>query len=111
MVPLSTRKAQLATRLAELKGRLDRIDSELAGHQTRDWEDLATERESDEVLESMGLGGQHEIRMIEAALGRIESGDYGFCVRCGEQIGDERLDVLPFAPLCHNCAASVERAT
>ncbi len=105
MVPVSQRKNELETRLRDLRARLASIDAELDSHQSRDWEDLATERESDEVLEGMGLSGQQEIRQIEAALGRIASGDYGFCATCGDPISEERLDVLPYTPFCSNCAA------
>ncbi|MDP1578101.1 MAG: TraR/DksA C4-type zinc finger protein, partial [Cypionkella sp.] len=69
-----------------------------------DWEDLATERESDEVLEGMGNAGLLEIRRIEAALARIEAGDYGICATCGQDIEPERLDVLPDTPFCRSCA-------
>ncbi|MDE3079488.1 MAG: TraR/DksA C4-type zinc finger protein, partial [Paracoccaceae bacterium] len=69
-----------------------------------DWEELATEREGDEVLETMGLSGQIEIRMIKAALARIDAEDYGHCVTCGEKIADARLDLLPYTPFCSKCA-------
>jgi RNA polymerase-binding transcription factor DksA len=105
MIPVSQRKIQLETRLRDLVARLATIDAELDSHQSKDWEDLATEREADEVLEGMGLSGQQEIRQIEAALGRIASGDYGVCATCGDQISEERLDVLPYTPFCRNCAA------
>lgn len=105
MKPVSDRKAALLARLADLKDRLVSIEAELDSHNSADWEELATEREDDEVLESMGLSGQQEIRMIEAALGRIDSGDYGFCAKCGAQIAEERLDVLPFTPFCKSCAS------
>ena len=104
MIPLATRKIQLETRLGDLKGRLQGIEAELDSHQSQDWEELATERESDEVLEGMGVSGQHEIRKIESALARIAEGDYGFCAKCGAQIGDERLNVLPYTPFCRSCA-------
>ena len=52
----------------------------------------------------MGLSGQQEIRMIEAALRRVEAGEYGICAKCGAEIGDARLDVLPFTPFCRTCA-------
>lgn len=104
MTPIATRKAALQTRLADLKGRLASIDQELDSHNSQDWEELATEREGDEVLEHMGASGQQEIRRIEAALGRIDSGEYGFCVKCGAEIGEERLDVLPWTPFCRDCA-------
>ena len=48
MTPISTRKAQLEARLADLKGRLQGIETELDSHQSADWEELATEREGDE---------------------------------------------------------------
>lgn len=104
MIAIATRKAQLESRLSDLKGRMGRIENELDSHNSPDWEDLAAERESDEVLETMGLGAQQEARMIEAALDRIEAGEYGFCTRCGAEIGDARLDLLPFTPFCKDCA-------
>lgn len=105
MIPTSTRKAQLESRLADLKSRMTGIDAELDSHHSADWEDLATEREADEVLEGMGLSAQQETRKINAALARIEAGDYGFCAKCGKEIAEERLDVLPFTPFCRHCAA------
>lgn len=101
---VTNRKAELEARLADLRGRLVGIEAELDSHQSADWEELATEREADEVLEGMGLSGQQEIRMIEAALQRIATGEYGVCVKCGSDIGEARLDVLPFTPFCRNCA-------
>ncbi|NGQ92815.1 TraR/DksA family transcriptional regulator [Rhodobacter sp. HX-7-19] len=105
MTSLTMRREQLEARLADLQGRLAGIEAELDSHNAADWEELATEREGDEVLEGMGLSGQQEIRMIEAALQRIAAGEYGYCVKCGAEIGAARLDVLPFTPFCRDCAA------
>jgi len=52
----------------------------------------------------MGQSGLAEIDVIRAALARIEDGSYGFCVKCGERISEERLDVLPATPFCRKCA-------
>lgn len=41
---------------------------------------------------------------IDAALRRIEEGEYGFCLSCDEPISIRRLEVDPAAPLCINCA-------
>ena len=97
-------KTQLQHRLQTLTQRLTGISTELDGAHSQDWEELATEREGDEVLEHMGLSAQQELRMIEAALHRIDEGEYGFCTKCGAPIGDARLDVLPYTPFCRNCA-------
>ena len=42
---------------------------------------------------------------VDHALARIEAGDYGVCESCGSSIPIERLDVLPYATLCVECAA------
>ncbi len=52
---------------------------------------------------------QLELDRIDAALGRIASGDYGFCARCGDDIGLERLEFDPTTPLCIGCARAGER--
>ena len=107
--PVETRKAALVARHALLSARLTEIGAELGGHQSKDWEDLATEREGDEVLETMGLSGQQELRKIEAALRRITSGTYGTCARCGTDIAPARLDLLPYTPVCRDCATQGEQ--
>ena len=50
-----------------------------------------------------------ELDRIDAALQRITSGDFGFCVQCGEDIGLERLEFDPTTPLCIACARQSER--
>lgn len=104
MTTTAKRKVQLETRLADLQARLKSLDAELDSHNNPDWEDLAAEREGDEVLEDLGVAGQLEIRQIMAALQRLTAGEYGFCTKCGTAIGDERLDLLPHTPFCRNCA-------
>lgn len=94
----------LRARLAELNDRLLEVEHTLDERPNPDAEERATERESDEMLESLGTAGLAEIRMIEAALQRIEDGSYGICVACGDEISAERLDAVPHAPRCRNCA-------
>ncbi len=98
-------KQALLTRLRELDARLVGIGEELEAPHSRDWEELAVEREGDEVLERLGESGQHEAQRIFAALKRLSEGSYGVCLSCGEPISEARLDVLPEAPLCRDCAA------
>lgn len=105
MTDVAKFRAILESRLNELKARLQEIDQELDSHQSKDWEELATEREDDEVLEHEGVLGQAEIAMINAALGRITEEEFGYCVRCGKEIAEERLDVVPHTPFCRDCAA------
>ena len=45
---------------------------------------------------------------IEKALERIEAGDYGECLECGEVIHPGRLEANPTATLCIACAQALE---
>jgi len=49
-----------------------------------------------------------ELQKIASALIRIDDGDYGFCLACGEEISNGRLEFDPAAPLCLGCASSRE---
>lgn len=104
MISVAERKKSLEGRLAELDRRLHGIETELDAHQSKDWEELAVEREEDEVLERLGTSGLAEIEQIRAALARIAENSYGYCVTCGGEISQERLDLLPATPFCRNCA-------
>lgn len=101
---ISDRKAQLTQRRLELVARMSFVDQELSSHGSPDWEDNAIEHEEDESLEALGMSAQAELRMIDAALARVESGEYGFCTKCGAQISAARLDLLPATPFCKSCA-------
>ena len=94
----------LMARLSELDRRLHHIEAALDEPNSKDWEELAVEREGDEVLESLGQSGQAEIARIRAALQRLRDGNFGECTRCNEPISEERLAVLPDTPLCKTCA-------
>lgn len=37
---------------------------------------------------------------VEAALGRIADGSYGYCTVCGVQIAEGRLEARPWTPYC-----------
>ena len=42
---------------------------------------------------------------VRAALVRLDSGGYGVCERCGRSIPEGRLEVLPWAVRCVDCAS------
>lgn len=57
--------------------------------------------EVDEALE------RNEVRIlnaVEAALARVEKGTYGQCAECGKDIPGARLDAVPWAEYCVECA-------
>ncbi len=48
-----------------------------------------------------------ELQKIDSALRRLEAGEYGCCVQCGEEIAARRLAFDPAVTLCIDCAESV----
>ena len=46
-----------------------------------------------------------EIRRIDAALKRLDDGEWGYCVTCGEEIPTKRIELDPAIPVCVDCAA------
>ncbi len=49
---------------------------------------------------------RREMARIEAALARMEEGEYGVCVACDEEIDPRRLDNDPAAATCIDCAGT-----
>lgn len=49
------------------------------------------------------------LRRIDAALARIDSGEYGLCQSCANPIHHKRLDFDPAALLCIECAERAEK--
>lgn len=43
---------------------------------------------------------QRDVHLFDAALKRLDEGEYGYCVNCGEAIGTERLALDPATPFC-----------
>ena len=65
--------------------------------------------EQDNTLRLMNNEGEG-LEQIEAALERIEDGDYGSCVECSGRIPKMRLKAIPYTPYCVKCASEIESA-
>lgn len=45
-----------------------------------------------------------ELQLIDAALLRLDTPEYGYCRRCGVRIATDRLLEIPHTELCSVCA-------
>ncbi len=98
-------RRRLEERLATLSHEISEIDHTLREPDNPDVEERAVENEGHEVLESLGNAALGEIAQIEAAIKRMELGTYGYCTSCGNDIDALRLDAMPYAANCIDCAA------
>lgn len=104
MTDTASAKARLETQLAELKERLSHLERDLDEPHDPDSSERAVQMEDDDSLEAQAALVTREIASTDRALERIEKGEYGYCVECGEAISDGRLEARPEAALCINCA-------
>lgn len=107
---------------SELKGFRKRLEDELAALDHED--DLGAEGQKVVTLDQQSVGrlsrmdalqGQamaratqarreaHRLR-IHAAFARMEDGEFGYCMDCGEEIAPKRLELDPTVPTCISCA-------
>ena len=49
---------------------------------------------------------KQQLVQIEAALERLEEGEYGYCIECGDEIAEKRLVLDPVASRCTRCAGA-----
>jgi DnaK suppressor protein len=65
--------------------------------------DRATQ-ESDMSLELRNRDRERKlIKKIDETIALIDAGDYGYCDKCGVEIGLKRLEARPTATLCIDC--------
>lgn len=65
--------------------------------------DLGSELYELEHNNALEVHEEHLLKEIQDALERIEDGSYGKCELCGDEIMEERLEVIPYARLCIDC--------
>jgi|SRR5579884_1462668 DnaK suppressor protein len=70
--------------------------------------DLGTDTFEQEMSAGL-LANARQLQIeVAAALDRIEQGTFGKCEQCGRDIGEGRLEVVPYTRYCIDCAQSAE---
>jgi len=99
----------LLQRLAELDEQ-DRISANDRDPVTLDQESVGRLSRIDAMqVQAMALAQERRRKVeragIAAALQRIEEGEFGYCIECGDEIAEGRLRNNPTVVKCHECAA------
>ena len=92
----------LADQSEDMKNLVKTVDS-------GDDADVAADVIDRQLLTSIGTQDAIRLQQIENALDRINQDKYGRCIKCGKEIPEERLEVLPYALMCIQCASAEER--
>jgi RNA polymerase-binding protein DksA len=97
-------RKRLENRKQELAERLERVTANLRRGYEADSEERAQQIENNEVVDALGNDARAELARIAAALVRIDSGEYGICKECELEIDETRIEALPYAEFCIECA-------
>jgi len=76
----------------------------------RDTYDIASDERDREINLLLGDRERKKLQLIEDALRRVDSGEYGECEECGGEIIAGRLEAMPFTRLCVTCQDEHEQA-
>ena len=116
---LSAVRLQLETRRGEIQSDLDRIGVELesigieqgqehggtGNHLADDGSSVMEQERIGTIAEDM----QDVLSQINGALGRLDAGTYGVCLRCEKAINPDRLEAFPYVEYCIDCQTILER--
>lgn len=104
-------KEQLIERQQDLARAIDNLtNEELTDKQVMDSGDEALSLSMEKLQSSLEKTEIDELNLINQALKRIDSGEYGICIDCGEMISQQRLEYYPYAARCIICQEALENA-
>jgi DnaK suppressor protein len=81
------------------------VDEEI----TQDIADKAANSYTKEFLFHQSDDNRRILTLVQEALGRIKSGEYGLCVACQEEVQVKRLEAVPWARHCIECQEKQEQ--
>jgi DnaK suppressor protein len=75
------------------------------GSKSGDWIDQSSQESDLHVRLALKQTDAKLLRAIEEAIHRIESGVYGICMECENEIAPARLEAVPWTRVCIDCKA------
>lgn len=105
-------REQLSARMRDLltrRGNNQQEIRELLEERHADIVDESSDLLSANTLEALSESELRELQAVAAALERYDAGEYGECVVCGDEIAEARLAIVPWTPMCIDCARAAEQ--
>lgn len=108
----SSYKNQLKELRSELMGNIGQTIKTSKKEETTqtvpDLTDSATQSSDSQLILKLGEQGWEKLKLVDEALERLESNQFGFCLQCEKSIPEARLDLVPFAQYCVECLEQIE---
>lgn len=104
---LLEKKKEIGSQLSEIYNESKKTETPIA----QDPGDRAESSYTKEFLLNLSVQERAILMLVDDALKRIDSPDFGKCLRCGKSIVKKRLNVIPWAPHCIECQVEEEESS
>jgi DnaK suppressor protein len=101
---LASKKESIIRKLSETIAESKEMESNVA----QDLVDKAETSYTKEFLLSLTDTERRQLLLIDEALKRLEHGEFGVCQLCRKEVGEKRLEAIPWTPLCIDCQEKAE---
>jgi DnaK suppressor protein len=105
-------RKRLDAKRAELLGRVKAArssETENNDAEAPDLGDRALSTMTRDLMYQLNTGERDILKRIDAAIDRIDDGNYGACVNCGKKVQLARLEAVPWARHCIECQELQDR--
>lgn len=104
---LLEQKEKIIQKLSALTNESKEVETDIA----QDLVDRAESSYTKEFLLSLSNTEREQLKLIDEALRRLPTKEFGICQMCAKQIGKKRLAALPWTPYCIDCQQKEEEST
>lgn len=103
---LLEQKEKIVKKLSQLSNESKEVEADIA----QDLVDKAESSYTKEFLLSLSDAEREQLRLIDDALHRLPTKEFGICQMCAKEIGKKRLTALPWTPYCIDCQQKIEES-
>ncbi|OGD27750.1 MAG: hypothetical protein A2028_00970 [Candidatus Aminicenantes bacterium RBG_19FT_COMBO_59_29] len=101
---LQAQKEKIVRKLSQLNSESKEVETDIA----QDVVDKAESSYTKEFLLSLSNAERQQLALIDDALRRLKTKEFGICQMCAKVIGKKRLAALPWTPYCIDCQQKKE---
>jgi len=102
-------KKRLLAEKENLEKKLQDNDLSIDDAETPDPVDLAVRNYSKNVALAVTENESKQLQMVNEALARMGTDEFGMCLNCEDKITQKRLEAIPWARYCLKCQELVEQ--
>ena len=98
----------------EIVGDVEKAHRNIKSNEVETMADISDDAANSYGRKLQGDLEEHEwvkLKQVEAALKKVEDGEYGICEQCEQEILETRLEIMPYTEFCIQCLSEIEKNT